>query len=99
MTTTTTAQSTKEAVLLLSTNKSSNVPMVIDFEGRTLTIKVSLKVFSIGNVDDDTVFTIDADTEVYESCAATLNDEFWVIGGNSKKRQVIIKNNGMKFVI
>ena len=28
----------KEAVLLLSTYKYSNVPMVIDFEGRKLTI-------------------------------------------------------------
>ena len=31
--TTTTAKSAKEAVLLLSTRFSSNVPMVIDFEG------------------------------------------------------------------
>ena len=49
--------------------------MVIDFEG---------------NVDDDTAFTYDDDTEVYASCAATLHGEFWVIGGN-KKRQVNIK--------
>ena len=41
--TTTTAQPTNEAVLLLSTYKSSNVPMVIDFEGRTHTINVSSK--------------------------------------------------------
>ena len=41
--TTTTAQPTKEAVLLLSTMNSNNVPMVIDFEGRTITINVSLK--------------------------------------------------------
>ena len=40
----TTAQPTKEAVLLLSTRYTSNVPMVIDFEGRTLTINVSLTV-------------------------------------------------------
>ena len=43
MTTTTTAQPTKEAVLVLSTWNSNNVPMVIDFEGRTLTINISLK--------------------------------------------------------
>ena len=41
--TTTTAQSTKEAVLLLSTFSSNNVLMVIDFQGRTLIINVSLK--------------------------------------------------------
>jgi len=45
----------------------------------------------LGNIDGDTVFTFDADTEVWQSCAATLNDEFWVIGGLNKKRQVIIK--------
>ena len=59
--TSTTAQPPKEAVLLLSTSRSSNVPMVIDFEG---------------NVDDDTAFTYDDDTEVYASCAATLHGEF-----------------------
>ena len=41
-----------------------------------------------GNIDDDTVFTYGADTEVRESCAATWNNEFWVIGGWYKKRQV-----------
>ena len=41
-----------------------------------------------GNVDDDTVFTYDTDTEVDASCVATLNGEFWVIGGNIKRRQV-----------
>ena len=75
MATTTTALPTKQAVLLLSTSRSSNAPMVIDFEG---------------NIDDDTSFIYDEDTEVFASCAATLHDEFWVIGGRSQ-RQVIIK--------
>ena len=35
VTTTTALQPSKEAVLLLSTKYSSNVPMVIDFEGKT----------------------------------------------------------------
>ena len=43
-----------------------------------------------GNVDDDTEFAYDTDTEVDASCAATLNGEFWVIGGNIKRRQVKI---------
>ena len=91
MATTTTAQPTKEAVLLLSSGNSNNVPMVIDFEGGKLANNVSLIFFFIGNVDDDTRFTFDADTEVFQSCATTLNDEFWVIGGYHKKRQVITK--------
>ena len=45
---------------------------------------------SSGNIDDDTVFTYETGTEVSQSCAATLHDEFWVIGGYKNKRQVII---------
>ena len=41
-TTATTAKPTNEAVLLLST-RNSNVPMVIDFEGKTLTVRISLE--------------------------------------------------------
>ena len=63
--------------------------MIIDFEGKILKINVSLNL-SLGNIDGDTIFTFDTDTEVWQSCAATLHDEFWVIGGLNKKRQVII---------
>ena len=48
----------------------------------------SWMIFILGNVDYDPEFTFDEDTEVYGSCAASLNDEFWVLGGNNKKRQV-----------
>ena len=68
--------------------------MVIDFEGRRLTINKLYNgkiTYSLGNIDDDTVFNYETDTEVYASCAATLHDEFWVIGGYNKKRQVSIK--------
>ena len=46
----------------------------------------------LGNVDDDIAFTFEKDTEVFGSCAATLNGEFWVIGGQKKKRQVIFNS-------
>ena len=39
-------------------------------------------------MDDDINFTYEDNTEVFYSCAASLNDEMWVFGGNSKKRQV-----------
>ena len=42
-------------------------------------------------MDADINFTYDANTEVLYSCAATLNDEMWILGGNSQKRQVNIK--------
>ena len=44
---------------------------------------------SLGNVDDDTIFTYETGTAVYRSRAATLHGEFWVFGG-SKKRQVVV---------
>ena len=42
-----------------------------------------------GEVDDDINFSYDANTEVSEGCAASLNDEMWILGGNSLRRQVI----------
>ena len=39
-------------------------------------------------MDDDINFTIEDNTEVDDSCAASLNDEMWVFGGIHKKRQV-----------
>ena len=41
-----------------------------------------------GKVDDDINFTYEANTEVWGSCAASLNDEMWVLGGNNQNRQV-----------
>ena len=45
----------------------------------------------LGEVDDDINFTYDTNTEVYRSCAASLNNEMWVLGGSSKQRQVNLK--------
>ena len=45
----------------------------------------------LGEVDDNINFTYDANTEVYYSCAASLNDEMWVFGGYYKRRQVNFK--------
>ena len=42
----------------------------------------------LGEVDDDINFTFEDNTEVSYSCAASLNDEMWVLGGNKQKRQV-----------
>ena len=51
-----------------------------------------IEFFCSGNVDEDTIFTYDSNTDVYGSCAATLNDEFCVIGSRgSEKRQVRMK--------
>ena len=42
-------------------------------------------------MDDDINFTYDDNTEVDRSCAASLNDEMWVLGGYPNKRQVNLK--------
>ena len=62
-----------KAVLLLSTRRKSNIPMVIPVNG---------------DVYEDISFTFDKDTEVDASCVAVLNGEHFVIGGYYKKRQV-----------
>ena len=46
--------------------------------------------FNKGEVDDDIDFTYDEDTEVEQSCAASLNGEMWVLGGYYEQRQVNI---------
>ena len=41
-----------------------------------------------GEVDDDLNFSYEKNTEVYESCAASLNGEMWVLGSNHHPKQV-----------
>jgi len=72
--------------------------MVIGYNGKLhLNITLSLVFIAddnnnnLGEVDDDIDFTFEENTEVYESCAASLNDEMWVLGGWYKKRQVNLK--------
>ena len=46
---------------------------------------------SSGEVDDDINFNYDTNTEVDESCAASLNGKMFVLGGWKQKQQVNIK--------
>jgi len=39
-------------------------------------------------LDNDINFTYDLNTEVYESCAATLDGEMFVLGGWNEKKQI-----------
>ena len=57
---------------------------------------VTLKIlFSVApgkpSVDALTRFTYQTGTEVFHSCAATLNNEMFVFGGRNQKRQVNIE--------
>ena len=47
-------------------------------------------LYHLADVDDDINFTFDDYTEVYYSCAASLNDQMWILGGANYKRQVDI---------
>ena len=67
------------AVLVLGTQYSTNIPFVIDFDG---------------NVNPSSVFEIGEDVSISYGCGATLNGEFWYFGGSSSKvRQVRIYKN------
>ena len=72
--------------------------MVIGYNGK-LHLNITLSSIFIANdnnnilgeVDDDINFTFEDNTEVFFSCAASLNDEMWVLGGVYKRRQVNLK--------
>ena len=42
----------------------------------------------LGNVEKNLKFNFGKSTEVYYSCGATLNGQFWIIGGKNEKKQV-----------
>ena len=72
---------------MLSTSRSSNVPMVIGFNGEYESHGINY--FTIpGNYDDDIKFTFGPDTEVEASCVSSFNGEMWVFGGTYHLRQV-----------
>ena len=67
--------------------------MVIGFNGKHYSF-LNFESYSCGNkvnsgeVDDDLNFSYEKNTEVYESCAASLNGEMWVLGSNHLPKQV-----------
>ena len=85
------------AVLVLATGNRNNVPMVIGFNGEFSLIigftksgifQIRRKRCVLGEYDDNINFTFEPDTGVYGSCAAILNDEMFVLGGDHRRRQV-----------
>ena len=46
------------------------------------------QVHDLGNVQRDLKLNFEKDTEVFRSCGASLNGQYWIIGGNNEKRQV-----------
>ena len=71
-------ESSQNSILVLSTFKPSNRPLIID---------------AGGDVRNDIMFTYGENTVVHNGCGATLFGEFWYFGGgnpntNTHKRQV-----------
>ena len=52
-----------------------------------------------GDIDDDINFEYEPNTEVYQSCAATLDGEMWVLGGYYKRRQVKIDSSDYRLYL
>ena len=65
--------SPRNDVLILNTREPVNIPLVTN---------------AAGDVDRDIYFSIDNDAEVYESCSLVWQNELYVYGGYSKKRQI-----------
>ena len=65
--------------------------MVIGFNGENCQNfgRFIIKLLA-GEVDDDIDFTFEQNTEVYGSCATSLEGEMWVLGGEQQQRQVYI---------
>ena len=88
-TTTTTMAPVPKSVLVLNLEKSSNKPIVIDFEGKMIENNRQFSNFILGNFDDDLDFEYGVGTNTYRACGASLEGQMWIFGG-SDKRQVRI---------
>ena len=64
---------TSSSVLVLNTYKPANKPILTDLNGKAMNCPA---------------FTIADDVEVYKSCAVTYQNQFYVYGGNTHKRQI-----------
>ena len=51
-------------------------------------LNISSSWFYLGNVQRDLKLNFEKDTQVYYSCGASLNGQYWIIGGSNEKRQV-----------
>lgn len=72
-TTTTTTTLSEFAILVLNTYKSANKPILLN---------------SNGQVTIETTFEFGENTEVYGSCSATFQNEFYVFGGYREEYQI-----------
>ena len=76
-------------VLALDT-RNGEQGLLVDFQGILTVFKFVtdiLKYFE-GNVEQNLKLNFGKSTEAYGSCGATLNGQFWIIGGVNEKRQV-----------
>ena len=87
----TTTSPTENAVLVLSTETSTNKLMIVDFEGEIwFEILISRYSFPLGNINENLAFEYGDGTEARSGCGVTFQNEFWYFGGYTYKRQVFL---------
>ena len=64
--------------------------LLVDFRGILTVFKfvTDISKYLKGNVEKNLKLNFGKSTEAYWSCGATLNGQFWIIGGVNEKRQV-----------
>lgn len=63
----------RDQVLILSTNKNVNVPIITN---------------AAGDVKRNFNFSIDSDAQVYGSCSLTWQNEVYILGGHNRRTQI-----------
>ena len=58
------------------------------FKVLSITFPRHTKRIILGNTEKNLQLDFESGTEVYRSCGATLNGQFWLIGGTIQSRQV-----------
>ena len=79
----TTTSPTVNAVLILNTVSSANVPMIVDFEGQYIFLYISVSLSS-GNINENLAFEYGVGATAKYGCGATLNGEFWYFGNDKQ---------------
>ena len=78
---------TANAVLILSTTYSINVPMLVDFDGQSIFLYIKVRWF-LGNTNQNLAFEYEDGAIAYGGCGVTLNGEFLYFGGSGTNKNV-----------
>ena len=85
-------QPEKKAVLVLG-NKQLNKPIIIDFDGRSLSFSSNIDFNCLGYTNAHLNFEYGDGTNADNGCGATLHNVFWYFGVRQNKRQVKLQKH------